>query len=52
MSEGAPLAHVVVDEGRGEFELAGYPRHVTLTFENHAGAAATATLVVVGKART
>lgn len=36
----------------GEFELGGYPRHVTITLENHPGAAATATFVVVGKKRT
>ena len=36
----------------GDFELGGYPRHVTITFENHAGAAATAKFVVVGKQTT
>jgi len=38
-------------EGRwtGEFELGGYPRHVTLTLENHANGPATATFVIVGK---
>ncbi|HVO88408.1 MAG TPA: hypothetical protein VMV45_07695 [Casimicrobiaceae bacterium] len=36
----------------GEFELGGYPRHVTLTFTNHADAAATAQFIVVGKQRT
>ena len=33
----------------GEFELGGYPRHVTITFANHDNAGATATFVVVGK---
>jgi len=36
----------------GEFELGGYPRHVTITFENHADAAATAKFVIVGKQTT
>lgn len=41
-------------EGRwtGEYEMGGYPRHVTVDFTNHAGAAATVDLVVVGKATT
>jgi len=43
---------VLAHEWRGDFELGGYPRHVTLTLENHAGAGASATLVVVGKATT
>jgi hypothetical protein len=33
----------------GEFELGGYPRKVTITLENHAGGAASAKLVIVGK---
>jgi hypothetical protein len=33
----------------GEFELGGYPRRVTITLENRAGAAASAKLVIVGK---
>jgi hypothetical protein len=38
-------------EGRwiGEYELMGYPRHVTLTLANHAGAAASAEFIIVGK---
>jgi hypothetical protein len=36
----------------GEFELGGYPRHVTITLENHADAGATAKFVVVGKRTT
>ena len=41
-------------EGRwtGEFELNGYPRHVTLTLENHGARGATAGLVVVGRQTT
>jgi hypothetical protein len=41
-------------EGRwtGEYEMGGYPRHVTVDFANHAGSAATVDFVVVGKATT
>jgi hypothetical protein len=41
-------------EGRwtGEYEMGGYPRRVTVDFTNHAGSAATADLVIVGKATT
>ena len=47
-----PVADDLAHVWRGDFDLGGYPRHVTLAFENHAGAAATATLVIVGKATT
>lgn len=47
-----PVTRDVEAEWRGEFELGGYPRHVTLAFANHAGGGATARLVVVGKATT
>lgn len=47
-----PVAADVAHAWRGDFELTGYPRRVTLTFENHADGGATATLVVVGKATT
>ena len=47
-----PVAADVAHVWRGDFEFTGYPRHVTLTFENHADGGATATLVVVGKATT
>jgi hypothetical protein len=40
------------DRWIGEFELGGYPRHVTMTLANRADAAATATLVIVGKQTT
>jgi len=43
------VARELEDEWRGEFELGGYPRHVTVTLENHADAAATARFVVAGK---
>lgn len=36
----------------GQFMLGDYPRNVTITVENHAGAVATATFVVVGKQTT
>jgi hypothetical protein len=41
-------------EGRwiGDYELGGYPRHVTITLENHAAAGATARFVIVGKQTT
>jgi hypothetical protein len=41
-------------EGRwvGEYEMNGYPRHVTLDIANRAGAAASVELVIVGKATT
>jgi hypothetical protein len=38
-------------EWAGEFELGGYPRQVTIAFENHRGAAATAQFLIVGKQR-
>lgn len=33
----------------GEYELMGYPRHVTLTLTNHEAAAASAEFIIVGK---
>jgi hypothetical protein len=33
----------------GEYELLGYPRHVTVRLTNHAGGGATSEFVVVGK---
>jgi hypothetical protein len=44
-----PVARDIEHEWRGVFELGGYPRHVTITLENHAGAGATAQFVIVGK---
>jgi hypothetical protein len=44
-----PVDRALEAEWIGEFELGGYPRHVTITFSNHADAAATATFLVVGK---
>lgn len=39
-------------EWTGEFELGGYPRHLTIALENHAGGAATSKFVIVGKRTT
>lgn len=52
-----PLAGTPLDrefEGRwiGEYVFSDVPRHVTLTFDNHAGGAATAKFVIVGKKTT
>jgi len=44
-----PVARALEAQWSGEFELGGYPRHVTITLENHASAGATATFVIVGK---
>jgi len=44
-----PIARALEAQWTGEFELGGYPRQVTMTLENHAGAGATAKLVIVGK---
>lgn len=47
-----PVARELASGWSGEFELGGYPRHVTLTLENHADAGATAKFVIVGKRTT
>ena len=36
-------------EWKGDYEMTGYPRHVTLTLANHDSGAAAAQLVIVGK---
>jgi hypothetical protein len=46
------VAHAIEDQWIGDFELGGYPRHVTITLENKPGGAATAKFVVVGKQTT
>jgi hypothetical protein len=46
-----PVARDIATQWAGEFELGGYPRHVTMTLENHAGHGATAKLVIVGRQR-
>jgi hypothetical protein len=43
------VAADLADQWTGDVELGGYPRHITITFENHANAAATAKFVIVGK---
>jgi hypothetical protein len=43
------VASTIEDEWRGEFELGGYTRHVTLAFTNRADGGATARFVIVGK---
>ena len=47
-----PVGHDLEDRWTGDYDLGGYPRHVTITLENHAAAAATARFVVVGKQTT
>jgi hypothetical protein len=44
-----PVRLDVEDQWVGEYELGGYPRHVTITLENHADAGASAKFVIVGK---
>jgi hypothetical protein len=46
-----PVSRALEGEWAGEFELGGYPRHVTIAFENHGGAPATAQFLIVGKQR-
>jgi hypothetical protein len=46
------VAHDIEDQWIGDFELGGYPRHVTITLENKPDGAATAKFVVVGKQTT
>ncbi len=43
------VAKELEGEWIGEYELLGYPRHVTLRLTNHPGGGATAEFVVVGK---
>ena len=47
-----PIRRALEGQWSGEFELGGYPRHVTMTLVNHADGVATAALVVVGKQTT
>jgi len=44
-----PVGPELAREWQGDYEMSGYPRHVTIGFENHPDAAATATFVIVGK---
>jgi hypothetical protein len=47
-----PLDNAFEGKWIGEYVFAGAPRHVTMTFANHAGAPASATFVIVGKKTT
>jgi hypothetical protein len=47
-----PVAREIEGRWTGEFEMGGYPRHVTVDFANRAGSAAKVDFVVVGKATT
>ncbi len=44
-----PVGPELAREWNGDYELGGYPRHVTIAMANHPDAAATATFVIVGK---
>lgn len=44
-----PVSSALEGQWTGEFELGGYPRHVTITIENHGDAGATAQFAIVGK---
>lgn len=47
--QSTPVGPELAAEWKGDYELGGYPRHVTIAFTNHPNAAATATFVIVGK---
>jgi hypothetical protein len=47
-----PISRELEGEWKGDYEMNGYPRHVTLTLRNEASGAASAQLVVVGKRTT
>lgn len=44
-----PISQDLEGEWKGDYEMDGYPRHVTLTLANHKPAEASAQLVIVGK---
>ncbi len=44
-----PVAKAMEGKWDGEYELMGYPRHVTVTFKNHGADPATVEWVIVGK---
>lgn len=46
-----PVGRALEGEWVGEFELGGYPRHVTITIANRGDAGATAEFLIVGKQR-
>ena len=43
------IRHEFEGEWKGDYEMNGYPRHVTLTLANHSPGSASAKLVIVGK---
>ncbi len=47
-----PISQHLEGEWKGDYEMNGYPRHVTLTLSNHSSGGASAQLVVVGKRTT
>jgi len=47
--QSSAVAKELEGEWIGEYELLGYPRHVTVRLTNHAGGGATSEFVVVGK---
>ncbi len=50
--QSTPVSKDLEGEWKGDYEMNGYPRHVTLTLRNAASRAASAQLVVVGKRTT
>jgi hypothetical protein len=49
---GTAVAEALEGTWEGGYELGGYPRQVTLTLSNRPGAAATGTLLIVGRRRS
>ncbi|HEX7560228.1 MAG TPA: hypothetical protein VF386_13585 [Usitatibacter sp.] len=47
-----PVAREIEGRWIGEYEMGGYPRHVTVDLVNHSASAASVDFVVVGKATT
>ncbi len=47
-----PVSRELAAQWKGEYELGGYPRLVTITLEHHDGAGTTARFVIVGKRTT
>ena len=48
-AQSTPVGPELENQWTGDYELGGYPRHVTIAIENHPNAGATATFVIVGK---
>lgn len=47
--QSTPVSQELEGEWKGDYEMGGYPRHVTLTLANHKPGAASAKLIIVGK---